>query len=149
LQTDSVFTGLIVVELNAGLLKDLLWMVEKFPFTTPSFCSIRWRVASPTPAARASLLWLQPRRALFVAFLLTQRRVRIFHHAGFIDHEPRAIGAGVDILDYRQPNKQRCRCLIRLARVVCPAEPKSCACEIRCRKVAVTDEIRRYFVSSA
>jgi hypothetical protein len=112
LQTDSVFTGLIVVELNAGLLKDLLWMVEKFPFTTASFCSIRWRVASPTPAARASLLWLQPRRALFVAFLLTQRRVRIFHHAGFIDDEPRAIGAGVDVLDYRQPNKQRCRCLI-------------------------------------
>src|SRR5215471_844801 len=42
----------------------ILRIVEKFPFTTPSFCSIRWRVASPTPTARASLLWLQPKSAL-------------------------------------------------------------------------------------
>ena len=32
-----------------------------------------------------------------------QRPIRIFHHAGFIDHEPRAIGAGVDVLDHRHP----------------------------------------------
>jgi hypothetical protein len=36
-------------------------IVEKFPFTTPSFCSIRWSVVSPTPASRASLSWLQPK----------------------------------------------------------------------------------------
>src|SRR5436853_266521 len=37
--------------------------VEKFPLTTPSFCSIRCRVASPIPAARASSSCRHPRSA--------------------------------------------------------------------------------------
>jgi hypothetical protein len=41
----------------------ILRMVEKFPFTVPSFCSIRRRVAKPMPALRESLSWLQPRSA--------------------------------------------------------------------------------------
>ena len=41
----------------------ILRMVEKFPFTVPSFCSIRRREARPTPALRESLSWLQPRSA--------------------------------------------------------------------------------------
>jgi hypothetical protein len=31
-----------------------LRMVEKFPFTMPLLCSMRCRVAGPTPARRAS-----------------------------------------------------------------------------------------------
>ena len=41
----------------------ILRMVEKFPFTVPSFCSIRRKVARPIPALRESLSWLQPRSA--------------------------------------------------------------------------------------
>jgi hypothetical protein len=83
-----------------------------------------------------------------------QRPVRIFLHAGFIDHEPRAIGAGVDVLDYRQPNKQRCRCLIgiNLAAWLALFVRQSlnlARAKFDASKVAVTDEIRRYFVSSA
>jgi hypothetical protein len=90
----------------------------------------------------------------FVAFLLTQRRVRIFHHAGFIDHEPRAIGAGVDVLDYRQPNKQRCRSLIGInlagwLALFVRQSLNHARAKFDASKVAVTDEIRRYFVSSA
>jgi hypothetical protein len=41
----------------------ILRMVEKFPFTIPSLCSIRRKVARPMPALRESLSWLQPRSA--------------------------------------------------------------------------------------
>ena len=41
----------------------ILRIVEKFPFTIPSFCSIRRRVARPMPALRESLSWLQPKSA--------------------------------------------------------------------------------------
>jgi hypothetical protein len=72
----------------------------------------------------------------------------------FIDHEPRAIGAGVDVLDYRQPNKQRCRCLIGInlpgwLALFVRQSLNHARAKFDASKVAVTDEIRRYFVSSA
>src|ERR1700755_3425993 len=50
----------------------ILRIVEKFPFTTPSFCSIRWRVANPTPAARASeVMWRDER--IIVELAMSER----------------------------------------------------------------------------
>jgi len=49
---------------NAGLLKSFLYFEDgrEVSFHT-SFCSMRCRVAKPTPALRATWLWLQPRSA--------------------------------------------------------------------------------------
>jgi hypothetical protein len=65
LQSDADFAG-ILGEVNAGFLKGFfafLSRVEKFPFTIPSFCSMRCKVASRTFYAKTELKALMPEEA--------------------------------------------------------------------------------------
>jgi hypothetical protein len=65
LQTDTDFASLIVGEVNAGLFSSVLNLEHrgKVSFHHAFALLDPLKLARPTPAARASLPWLQPRSA--------------------------------------------------------------------------------------